>query len=190
MGYSYQSIRVDLGRIKALCGSGDEETLAALLDHPDRYVRFLLEEPAPRAALSALICGDACDAEAPHHYGYAVEAMCFALGERLGSLDTRDEWRGIELLGEVGATLMQLMDITSERWFVPIRDTPDYPLVSTLTREECAAWRDALDAAIPEVKALGHTGWDQEMGLVALRHLRAISAQVAEQGLDLVTFLH
>jgi hypothetical protein len=119
-----------------------------------------------------------------------VEAACFTLGERAGSVDTRDEQRAMELLDEVGCRHGLFMGVTSESWFLPLRDTPDYPLVSTLSPARCAAWRDALGAGLAQIEARGVSSWEQEQGLDALRQIHGSCARAADAGRHLITFLH
>ena len=180
MGYNYQLVALSRERFEAIYCSRDEELLARMAAAPeDSYVAHLLKHET--TALQCLLVGGdpALYGARPHQLAYAFEACCFELGTSLGSIDSRDVER-LEALPGVPA----LFPNVSEHWPVPIPDTEEWPFVGVLSASDAHARHAALAAArVPSSDP-------DEMIAMSLEHARAVFADAAQAGTDIIVFFH
>lgn len=191
MSLHYQLVALPLSDLVAVYSSRDDELLARLLATEDRYVASLLEGRERRDALIDLLVGGCTRGpSAPHHSGYAVEAICFELGESLGDLDSRDVDRIQQQLAHSGVSLELFPEVT-ERWPLPIRDTLDLPLIGVLSPAQIAERLDALAAAL-DIDIDDDTIDDDERLLraEALESAQRLFAAAARAGTDAIVFFH
>jgi hypothetical protein len=181
MGYGYQLVAISKDRIEALWCSRDDALFERMRAPTNEYAQSLMrigtrDEEALRDALRYVLIGGG-QASKPHEIGYAVEACCFELGESVGEIDTRDVERVESLLDGV-----ELFPGVSERWPIPIPDTPEYPLVGMLPVAQLAAVARSLSAI---------TGVDvgSDEGL-ALDAARGVFEDAAKMAIDVIVFLH
>ena len=158
MGSACMAIGARAADLASIFASRDDARYRALLDSSDDFVRSLLElddeHSDRRTALCDLFVGAACDEVRPHHYGFAMEAVCFQFGERLGEVggasffltDARDVLVGA---GGSSASLPTL----SEQWFVPIPPMEDWPLVAVVPAADCQRHANTLMQALPHLPA-------------------------------------
>ncbi|MFT3837085.1 MAG: hypothetical protein QM723_08825 [Myxococcaceae bacterium] len=173
MGYSYQLVAMPKEQLLRLWGSRDEALLARVLGSDRRYVSYLLEGERRKGAVAELFLGGT-DAE-PVDLQYALEAVCFALGTSLGSLDTRDVDR-IEKL-----TRTTLFPNVGERWPLPIPDSTEWPFVGIATSGELKALKERLAQVEPPAP---------EMERFALEAAVDLFTEAAATGTDAIIFLH
>lgn len=173
MGYSYQLVAISKEQLLRLWGSRDEALLARVLGSDRRYVNYLLEGERRRGAVEELFLGGT-DAE-PVDLQYALEAVCFALGTSLGSLDTRDVDRVEKLAGTT------LFPTVGEHWPLPIPDSTEWPFVGFATHGELNALKELLARVEPP---------GPEMERFALEAAVDLFNDAAATGTDAIIFLH
>lgn len=95
------------------------------------------EEMAPEQALRELVAGAFTNPDGDAQYGYALEQVCAALGERLG------------VIGGKGRLAALKLDVPLAITRLPASLPPcdDFPYISHLTAAEVEAEADRLDAA-------------------------------------------
>ena len=92
MSYTVTCYQVDIDELKKLCPSKDRNVLKTILrkqsahiEDSNDYFADDIEEGAPplETALTHLIMGEEMNSEFGFMYGYALEALCIHLGQRL-----------------------------------------------------------------------------------------------------------
>jgi hypothetical protein len=160
VSYGVHAFAVDFGELKAALGSGDGQLLARLLaDFAAEVARLDRDDeeegrPPTAEVLRHLIFGGPYDGSVGFKYGYALEFLCWHLGEFLNN----SEWSGMrgEWFDEVDGALKRAgvptaafttLRLTTRGAPVPIPEPDDFPGIGHLTSEEVPAAAAALDAA-------------------------------------------
>ncbi|HEX3758189.1 MAG TPA: hypothetical protein VHW23_05765 [Kofleriaceae bacterium] len=189
MSFHYQLVALPLSDLVAVYSSRDDALLARLLTTQDRYVAYLLEAPERHDALVDLLVGGCMrSCSRPHHSGYAVEAICFELGGRLGSLTSRDVDRVEQQLDWSGAPFELFPDVGAS-WPLPIRDTPDLPLVGVLSTAQSAE-RGAALAAARYVDDDTIDDGERFLRTEALESAQRMFASAVRAGTEAIVFFH
>ncbi|MDC0745464.1 DUF7691 family protein [Polyangium mundeleinium] len=169
MGSNTTAVAVDIDRVKAAWGSNDASLRARVL--AAQYSKYLATIDDPSAgALDEVLAGALGD-RPPSRYGYAVVALMHTLGTRLPG-----EVRSMKTIYGIDDVDSPDLNYPDETWFVPIPNTPEYPLLTLIPRDRLAA----LAAKIPDA-------YDGE-GADFIEALTGWVAKTRELGVDLVLF--
>jgi hypothetical protein len=161
MGLEYMALAASVETIGSAFASRDDERYQQVLNSDKSYVRSLLlldgsgtEAKERKWALRGIFTGSRCNQFSPHHYGYAMEALCFQfgmpLGEVGGSYGALEDARAVVVgAGGQGSLLPQ----PEGSWFVPIPDMVDWPTVATISSTQCKELADALGPLVEGLPA-------------------------------------
>ncbi|MBL8851267.1 MAG: hypothetical protein JNG89_16415 [Planctomycetaceae bacterium] len=148
-----QVYAVPLYKLNVLMGSRSEKSLnAILLLQQDFLLRISNddeEEITCAQALAELVNGEVSSEHLGHLYGYALQAICAAIGKRLpdldvvSSLDWINEFDQALAQQQIPLSLMSLMYCGPP---VAIPRPDDFPFIGGWTPEEVAAAVAPLDA--------------------------------------------
>jgi hypothetical protein len=176
-------VAISLADLVAIYSSRDDALYARMLAPTNRYAARLLEREERRDGLLDLLKGGHIqNASAPHHTAYAFEAIAFELGTPIGEIDSRDCDRVHELLAASGVRFELFPDVT-EKWPVPIADTPDMPLFGVLLPQQIAE----RHAVLAQLGRSDEPYTDDEIALDAAQQI--FDAALAA-GTDAVVFFH
>jgi hypothetical protein len=183
MALRYSVVALPLADLVAIYSSRDDALMARMAAPQNEWVARLLDKmPAAREAIFAILVGsDLLRGQASHYAGYAVEAICFELGQSLGVIDNRSVWRVEDHLAKQGASLELFPDVTVH-WPVPIPDTVDFPLVGVLSKEQIAERHAALSSLCYE--------HDDSLEAIALEIAQRLFAKGAQAGTEAIVFFH
>lgn len=192
MGYNVQAYAIDLERLRAAVGSGDEALLATLtrehahaLEEIDR-----LDPPgviSAADALAALIHGRMHSGESNFKYGYALELACRALGQPLSNEHwsaMHGEW--FDAVEDAFTALGGKTKVSNDVfWSGPPVELPfidDFPAIGTVPAEGVKPLLAELEAALEKARG------SQENA--ALRELLGWLRIADRDALGIVTFYY
>lgn len=179
---NFQVVAIPLAELVAIYSSRDEALYARMLAPTNRYAARLLEREESRDGLLDLLKGGHVHAHAPHHTAYAFEAIAFELGMSVGEIGSDACERVHSLLSAIGARVELFPDVT-EKWPVPIADTPNMPLFGVLVPEQIADRHEML-------ARLGRPEEPCTDDEIALQAAHDIFDAALAAGTDAVVFFH
>jgi hypothetical protein len=162
MSYGIEAFAVDFARLKATLGSKDEQLFVQILDDFEDRIAWLDRDdeenqlPSTFAVLDRLIFGGAYheDRSAGFKYGYALEFLCWFVGESLDNSEwssMRGDWFHTvdEALGQAGVppATFTTARLVSRDGAIPIPEPEDFPSIGYLLSEEVPAVAAILNAA-------------------------------------------
>lgn len=195
VGLGYMALAGNVSELTGLFSSRNADIYHQVLNSPRDFVRSLLElrsghTNGPRAsALHEIFVGGPCTSHKAHEYGYAMEAVCFALCESLGEVggsygSIHDAESALEAAGG-SAALVPQMDV---KWFLPapFPAMEDWPMVYVCDSHECSRRAVALKQVLEGFGSM-------TAGPIAHEFLIAFQiwyASCATSGCDLIVVAH
>lgn len=204
MGVANQLWLVDLEAMRGVWASRDEALLARLDAPQHRYTARLLRvgetgtaRSERRGAVVDILSGAACDAQRPHHYHYALEAICHELRTPLAvenDVEPRSLRRLEALLSTERPLDLQRFVPVGERWFLPLPGSADFPFVGWVESARAPAFADELTALRARLPALLEACPESEAARcgdgATLEQLERVYRAAAASGHDVVIFQH
>lgn len=183
MSLNFQVVAIPLADLVAIYSSRDDALYARMLAPANRYAARLLEREESRNGLLDLLKGGHVhNSHTPHHTAYAFEAIAFEIGTPVGEISSDACERVHTLFSAMGARVELFPDVT-EKWPVPIADTPDMPLFGVLLPKQIAD-RHAL------LVQLGRRVEPDAEDETALQTAHDIFDAALAAGTDAVVFFH
>ena len=176
MGYSTLAYAVDLERLNAAAGSGDQALLAKIEESEGEHLESTLGvdgAPTLREAVHAIVTAGKKDKRWAWQYAYALEVLCRALGERLENDDLIAFVTDLDLETRLNDTRLPL----------GLPEPSDFPVVSYLTADEV---RTEYDRFKDEDVTVGDDEELDEARVEFVGYLR----QAAERGQAIVMFAY